>query len=158
MELLHQVGAVGVGGEHRGVAVAERVFDQPVLPRLEARGLAEVVAEAGVIGGRHGAQHVPCVVELFEDAGNAGEHLARLAHAVGGDHPARGVEFVQGKAHPEFRGLVLDDEEHLVMRGGQAILRCQDAVDLQVVAIGHARVEGHLRAIFGGVEGAGGGG
>jgi len=66
---------VGVGLQHRAVAVSEDVLDQPVLGGLEARGLAEGVAELGVVGRRHGAQHVPGVVQLLEDPGDAGEEL-----------------------------------------------------------------------------------
>jgi len=76
---------------------------------------------------------------------------------VGGDHPARGVDLVQGKAHPKLRGLVLDDEQHLVMCvADKGVWAAEDPVDVQVVAIGHPAIEGHLRAIFGGVVGGGG--
>ena len=123
--------------KHPVVAVAQHVLDHPVLVRLEARGLAQLGAEGGVVRRRHGAQHVPGVVELLEDAGNAGEALERLAQPVPPDGVPRRGEFVDGELHPELADLVLDDEQHLVMRRGAGVLRRQHRVEREVVAIGH---------------------
>ncbi len=66
---------------------------------------------------------------------------------------ACGVQFVQSKPHPEFRGLVLDDEQQLVMRGAQRVLGIEHGIKAKVIGIGHAPVERHLRAIAGGIVG-----
>jgi hypothetical protein len=65
----------------------------------------------------------------------------------------RGTDFVDGQTHPQLGGLVLDDEQHLVMGVGPCLLRVQDQVQRQVIAIGHAPVKGHLRALAGGIIG-----
>ena len=139
--------------QHRKVAVADSIFDQPVLPGLEARGLAQVVAEPRVFRRRHGPQHVPGGIELFEDARHARQHLQRLGGVVFRDHAPCSLNLVERELHPQFRGLVLDDEQHLVMGLGQRLLRRQDMVDLQIVAIGHALPEIGLGAVFGRIIG-----
>ena len=142
-----------MGLQHGQIAIADRIFDQPVLPRLKARRLAQTVAKGGVVRGRHRAQHVPGVVQLFKDPADPGQHLERLGRAVRGNRVARGVQLMQRKAHPELRGLVLNDEQHLIMRARQQALGVENTVDLQIVAIGHAAVERHLSTLAGGVIG-----
>ena len=62
-------------------------------------------------------------------------------HAVDG-----GVEFVQAQLHPQFRDLMDDDEQHLVVLVGQRMLRIQQLVEIEVlrVAQGLAQVPMHL--------------
>jgi len=49
----------------------------------------------------------------------------------------RGLQFMQHQLHPQLRGLVLHDEEHLVVVGRERLLGVQDGIELQVVAIAH---------------------
>ncbi len=146
---------VRVRPQHRRVAVAGRELDQPVLPGLEARGLPERIAKARVVGRRHRPEHVPGGVELLHDPRHAGKHLEGGLEAVRRDRPARRRQLVQHQLHPQFRGLVLDDEQQLVLGVAQGMLRGQDRVEREVVAIGHASVEGHLGAFRRGVVGFG---
>ena len=139
--------------DHVGVAVAQDVFDQPVLVGLEARGRPERLTKPRVVGWRHGAQHVPGAVELLEDAADAGQHLEHLGHAASPQGLARGGEFVQGQLHPKLARLVLDDEQHLVMGVAQRVLLRENAVEMQVIAVGHGGAEIHLRAVAAGVVG-----
>ena len=48
---------------------------------------------------------------------------------------------------------MLDDEEQFVMRARQRFLRVQHPFEMQIVAIGHAFGEGHLRAFLRGIVG-----
>ena len=49
-----------------------------------------------------------------------------------------GAQLVQHQLHPQLAGLVLDDEQHLVVVGRERLLRAEDGVELQVVAVAHA--------------------
>jgi hypothetical protein len=51
---------------------------------------------------------------------------------------------MQHQLHPQLAGLVLHDEQHLVVVGRARVLRAQDGVELQVVAIAHAPAEVEL--------------
>ena len=145
--------AVGVRLEHGEVAVAGQELDRPVLPGLEARRLAERIAEFRVFAGRHGAQHVPGIVQLLEDAGDARQHLEGRLQLVVADRADRRTDLVDRQLHPQFRGLVLDDEQQFVMRARQRLLRVEHALEMQIVAVGHALLERHLRAFLGGIVG-----
>ena len=46
--------------------------------------------------------------------------------------PAGGVQLVNCKLHPKFRGLVLNDEQHFVVGGGKRMLRLQNLVELEI--------------------------
>jgi hypothetical protein len=143
------------GLQHGGVAVAAGKLDQPVLPGLEARRLAKVVTEGGIVRRCHGAQHVPCRVQLLHDARHAGEHLEGRLQGACRDGRTRSADFVEGEFHPQFGGLVLDDEQEFVMGGAKRPLRGQDMVERKVVTVGHAPVKRHLRAFTGGIVGLG---
>ena len=108
--------------------------------------LAERVAELGVFAGRHRAQHVPGAGQLLEDARHPGQHLEGRLQPVLADRRHGRADLVDGELHPELGGLVLDDEQQLVMRVRQRLLRVEHAFEMQVVAIGHAPGERHLRA------------
>jgi hypothetical protein len=98
------------------VAVAGQKFDRAVLPGLETGRLAERVAEFRVFAGCHCAQHVPGIVELLEDARHPRQHLERRPETVFAYGEDGRADLVDGELHPEFGGLVLDDEQQLVMR------------------------------------------
>ena len=85
------------------------------------------------------------------------EDLARpeIAFLVLRDAGPRGRDLVDGEAHPELGGLVLDDEQHLVVGVGEGGLGGEDQVEAEVVAVGHAPGEVGLRAFDAGVVGVG---
>jgi hypothetical protein len=141
------LGVVGVRAQHGGVLVAEQELDLPVLEALEAAARAQVGAQRAVLGRCHGGQHIPGVHQLLHDAADARQHLEGLGQAVGGHALVGGLQLVQRQLHPQLAGLVLDDEEHLVVRRREWLLRRQDGVELQVVAIAHRGAEVELRAV-----------
>src|SRR5438552_5082192 len=63
------------------------------------------------------------------------------------DGPGGRTYCVDGELHPELGGVVLDDEQQFVVRGGERLLRVQHALQMQIVAVGHAPVERHLRTL-----------
>jgi hypothetical protein len=87
------------------------------------------------------------VHQLLHDARHPGQHLEGLGQAVGGHVGDGRVQLVQHQLHPQLRGLVLHDEEHLVVVGRERLLRAQDGVELQVVAIAHVLGEIELGAV-----------
>jgi hypothetical protein len=117
LHLRQQVGPVRMGLEHGGVLVAQRKLDAAVLRALKTAGLAQVGADGAVFGRRHGGQHVPGVDQLLHDAADSGELFEGVAEFVLRDIGYRRAQFMQHQLHPEFAGLVLDDEEHFVVRG-----------------------------------------
>ena len=107
-----------VGLQHGGVLVAHRKFDAAVLPTLKAAGLRQIRADSTVLGGCHGGQHIPGVHQLLHDAADAGELLERIGQLVGRNILHGRLQLVQHQLHPQFAGLVLHDEQHLVVVGG----------------------------------------
>nr|GEU28320.1 hypothetical protein [Tanacetum cinerariifolium] len=129
------------------VLVPEQELDFAVLVRLEARGGAQVRADCRVFGWRHGGQHVPRVHQLVHDGRHAGQHFHRSRQLPAGDVVARAMQLVQHQLHPQFAGLVLDDEQQLVMLGRQRMLGGQDGIERQVVAVAHVVGEVELSAV-----------
>ena len=66
---------MGMRGQHMGVSIAQYEFNLPILRRLKSRRFAQMIAKMGVVAGRHGAQHVPCVVQLFKYPRNPRQHF-----------------------------------------------------------------------------------
>src|SRR6185437_13548163 len=147
----HDVGPVRMRPQHRAIAIADHEFDLPVLPRLETRRLAKLAAKMGVFARRHGPQDVPGVVELLENPRDAGQHLEGGLNVVAGDRLARRADLVNREPHPQFRHLMLDDEQHLVMRVRERLLRAENLVEMKIVAIAHATFKGRFGAFRGGV-------
>jgi len=137
LETLQHRRVMQVGAHHRGILVAGQILDQPVLVGLKAGGSAERLAKPGVFARRHGAKHVPGGIELLENPGHPRQRLERRLQIVGRDQLAGGAELVDRKLHPQLGGLMLDDEQHLVMGGGERPLRAQNPVEPQIVRIGH---------------------
>ena len=54
---------------------------------------------------------------------------------------------MQRQLHPQFAGLVLDDEEQLVVRVAQRVLRLEHAVEREIVAVAHALGEVELGVV-----------
>ncbi|KDB52856.1 hypothetical protein X805_15900 [Sphaerotilus natans subsp. natans DSM 6575] len=141
-----QVRPVRVRLQHGGVLVAQAELDAAVLPALEAAGVAQVGPDGRVLGRRHRGQHIPGVDQLFHDLGDAGQHLERRLQFVARDGADRGGQLVQHQLHPQLGGLVLDDEQQLVVVRRERLLRGEDLVELQIVAIAHVAGEIELRA------------
>src|ERR1019366_9268898 len=80
------------------------------------------------------------------DRADAGEHLEGALQLVFGDGLNRGLKLVQQQLHPQLADLVLDDEEHLVVSAGAALLRPEHDVEMQVVAVAHVAAEVDFRA------------
>ena len=83
--------------------------------------------------------------QLFHDARHARQHFERGVEIVRLHTGPRRVQFVQHELHPQLAGLMLDDEEHFVVRRREQLLRAKDGVELQVVAVAHAVAEVELR-------------
>ena len=56
------------------------------------------------------------------------------------------------QSHPKFGGLVLDDEQHFIMRGAIGMLGRQNLVKMQITAIGHFRGKRCMCPIVGGIK------
>ena len=130
--------------QHLGVLVAEAELDHPVLPALEAAARGERGTHRRVLGRRHRRQHVPGVDQLLHDLAHPGEHLEGAVQLVGRDRGDRRLELVQQQLHPQLAHLVLDDEQHLVVRARAALLRAEHGVEMEVVAVAHVAAEVHL--------------
>jgi hypothetical protein len=129
------------------ILVAEEEFDHAVLVRLEAGGAAQVAAEGRVFGGRERREHVPRLVELRHDPRDAREHLECRLQVVAAHVADGGAQLVDHELHPQLGGLVLDDEQHLVVIGGARALRREQAVQSQVVPVAHLAGEIQARAV-----------
>ena len=55
---------------------------------------------------------------------------------------------MQHQFHPQLAGLVLHDEEHLVVVGRERFLGVKNRVELEVIAIAHASVKVELGFFF----------
>ncbi len=75
--------------------------------------------------------------QSFHDAADPREHLEHPAESVVCHALDRCRELVQEQLHSELAGLVLHDEEYLVMRRRARLLRVQYRVELRVVAVAH---------------------
>ena len=135
--------------EHRRILVAQRKLDAAVLRALESARVGQVGPDRAVFGGRHRGQHVPGVHQLLHDPAYPRQHLEGAAQFIRSDATDRAVQFVQHQFHPQLAGLVLDDEQHLVVVGRQRLLRVQHLVEMQVVAITHGPAEVELGLFLG---------
>ena len=141
--------------EQGGVLVPQDEFDFAVLVGLETGRGAQIGADGRVFGRRHGGQHVPGMHQLVHDARHAGQHFEGGRQVAALQVGAHGVHFVQHQLHPQFAGLVLHNEEHLVVVGRERVLGREDAVQRQVIPVAHRFTEIHLRAMpFGALAGA----
>jgi hypothetical protein len=74
--------------------------------------------------------------ELALDLLHAREDLEAGGEAVLPDMLDRRGELVDHELHPQLRGLVLDDEQHLVVVRRARLLRAEQALELKVAAVG----------------------
>ena len=154
LEMRADVAAVLVRREHRLLLVAERELDQPVLRGLKAGRASEGIAEARIIARRHGGEHVPRLDQLRLNSADTRQVLERGCEIVRHDQATRRIELVQRQLHPQLGGLVDDDEQHLVVRIGARLLRAEQRVELEIVAVAHCAGEigvrrgGRLRGVL----------
>ena len=133
--------------EHGGALVAQRELDAAILPTLESAAVRQVRPNGAVFRWRHGGQHVPCVHQLFHDARHPSQGLESRSRTIGRHVFDGRAEFVQHQLHPQLAGLMLDDEQHLVVVGRQGCLRIQQSVQLQIVAVAHVPREVETGAV-----------
>ena len=126
-----------------GVLVAEQELHGAVLRRLEARRRAQRAAELGVLGRRERGQHRPLLDERLLDVLDPGELLQRGRERVGGEVVAGRAQLVQQELEPQLGGLVLDDEQQLVVVDGAAarLLGREQLVEVQVGGVGQVGPE-----------------
>ena len=108
----------------RGVLVAEQELDGTVLVRLESGRRGQELPELDVLRRGQGAEHRPLLGQLELDLLHSRRALERRVQVVGPHRIARRAQLVEHQLEPELRGLVLDDEQQLVVMGGA---RCADA-------------------------------
>ncbi|KAG0760406.1 hypothetical protein G6F22_019132 [Rhizopus arrhizus] len=101
--------------QHLRVLVAQQELDVAILQRLEARGRAQHVAETHVLGRGQRFQHRPLLGKLAQHLLAARQHLAALPDFIALQEADRRAQLVAEQLQPQLRGLVLDDEEHLVV-------------------------------------------
>src|SRR5262249_22109746 len=77
------------------------------------------------------------------------QHLERGLQVVALHVVARGRELVEHQLHPQLARLVLHDEQHLVVLAGARVLRLEDLVERQVVAVAHLLAEVEMSALVG---------
>jgi len=134
--------------QHCRALVADQKLDHPILPGLQAGRLPKRIAKLGVFARRHSAKHVPGRIELLQDARYPRQGLERRLQIVRCDQPAGRVQLVDRKLHPEFGGLVLDDEQRLVVGRRKQMLGVQNLVELEIIRIGHIDVSSRPRCVL----------
>ena len=113
---------------------------KPLLEASEGR-IAEY--SGGVIVASTSQAWTSCSMILL----TPGEHLEGALQLVARDRGDRRAQLVQHQLHPQLAGLVLDDEQHLVVRAASAVLRAEHRVEVQVVAVAHVAAEVDLGAL-----------
>lgn len=131
------LGIMPVGLNHLGVAVTKGEFDQPIAVALKAGALPEGGAEFGIISRCERGQHIPGLDDLRLNARDAGEHLEGRLQIIGGNAGHGRGDLVVHQLHPEFGGLVHDNEQQFIMAARQWFLGIKDAVELQIIRIAH---------------------
>src|SRR5690606_31028518 len=125
-------------------------LDRAVLQRLEAGRRPQDVAELHVFGRRQRLQHRPLRGQLVQHPLAARDHLAELPDPVVAQVVHRRGQLVDQQLQPQLAGLVLDDEQHLVVvrRVRQRLLRGQQPVQPQVAAVAQAAVQVGVDAVL----------
>ena len=104
---------------------------------------AEHVAELHVLARRQRGQHAPLLEQLALDLLDAREALLGRAEIVGGQAREHLLELVDDQPHPQLGGLVLDDEQQLVVVLGlaQRMLGVEQLVQVEIARVGQAAAE-----------------
>ena len=110
----------------------------------------EHVAELHVLGRRERLQHRPLLEQLALDLLHAREDLEAGRERVGLHVRDRRGELVDHQLHPQLGGLVLDDEQHLVVVRRARALRGEQPLEPQVAAVRRVgREVGDEAGVFG---------
>ena len=109
------------GPEHGQVPVPGQELDGAYCQDWNPEDWPSVAADLGVFAGRHRAQHVPGVFSCSMMRATRDEHLEGRLESLGADRGSPGPDLVHGQLHRQFGRLVLDDEQHLVMRRRQRL-------------------------------------
>jgi hypothetical protein len=83
---------------------------------------------------------------------DARQHLEGGVEIVAPHTLEHAAELVQHQAHPQLRGLVHDDEHHLVVLEGERLLRVEHLVEMQVLAVGERGAELPVNGLAGEVH------
>src|SRR5579883_761557 len=135
------LGPMTIGSQHLALLVAEQELDRAILEGLKSRGVAERVAEIEILARRQGREHVPGLDELRHDAAHPRQHLEGGRQIIVLDAEDRRLQLMDHQLHPELGRLMLDDEEHLVVIGRERLLRVEQAVEMEIIAIAHLAAE-----------------
>lgn len=130
--------------QHSTVLVAEQEFNAAVLVRLEAGRAPKETAELGVLTGCERSKHRPLLGHGALDCLYPGDALECLAEVVGIEKPPGFQQLVQDQLQPELTGLVLDDEQQLIVVFGfteGGVLGAEQVVKVQISAVRHCMPE-----------------
>src|SRR5687768_10738698 len=129
--------------QHLPVFVAQDEFHGAVLAGLESGGVPEEAPELRILRGRQRGQHGPLFGEGLLDVLDAGDALQGRTQIVCAEVGGGAAQLVQHQLEPELGGLVLDDEQHLVMvfRCADGLLRAQQRGQLKVRPVTHPGTE-----------------
>ena len=129
--------------EHGPILVAEQELHGPVLPGLEAGGTSELVAEPDIFARRQSGEDRPLLGQGLLDVFDPGDALERGLQLIGGDEAPGVEEFVDDEPEPQLRGLVLDDEEQLIVVFGTAdwMLGAEETVEVEIRPVCHRLLE-----------------
>ena len=94
----------------------------------------------------HTASSCPCTRPTRSSILKEGAKLI-AAHALDD-----GVQFVQHQPNPQFRYLVHDDEQHLIVLARQRLLRIQQPVEPKILAIGERTAQVPVHALVGQID------
>ena len=97
-----------------------------------------------------GLQHPPLLEQLPLDQLDPSQDLETGVERVTAHMIAGGPQFMQNEFEPEFRGLMLDDEQQLIVMGWitQRALGAQQLVEAQIARIDQAVLEIQVYACF----------
>src|SRR5690606_11617477 len=124
-----------------GVLVAQGELDRAILRALKAAGGPERVAEGEVLRRGQRLQHAPLFEEHPLDVSHARQDLEGRLEVILTDELKGAIQLVQHELEPQLAGLMLDDEEQLVRLLAARMLRTQQRVEPQVVAVGRPLLE-----------------
>ena len=147
---LQRIGQQGLGsgvvieqGYDRGVLVAQQKLHQPVLEGLKARCITKDVAKLHVFAGGQGFEHRPLRKQLLLNLLDPSEDFHARVGIIAGQMTDGGAQFMNDQLEPQLRGLMLNDEQHLIVVSGvaQGFLCVENTVQLEVLAVIQATVQ-----------------
>src|SRR6478609_2489714 len=129
--------------DHLDVLVAEQELDGTVLPGLEPGAGREERADLRILARGQRREDAPLLDQHLLDPLDPRQPLQGRREVVGREERPGGAQLVQEQLEPQLRRLVLNDEQQLVVLRWFAagVLRRQQLVQREVVAVGHAATE-----------------